>query len=187
MTPGILVFGLPVLLVALFCWRKFLRTGDFGSSMVIFLPGYTIWFALQGAYHSLLQLSESSIASDYIWFLFSSAIGGFLVGWAALAVSWVAVENFGPVILSRTDSEMLLLARTQSSRTGELTRYRANPDATVSAEHTRQLTIEECAEEVYNYFIENEAWHVTDNDLAEAIASSLRASMLALGGKGSVR
>jgi hypothetical protein len=149
-------------------WWRAQHKVRFGKSLPIFLLGYGIVFTLRGITDSARQCSGAEELGDYVFFVFWATVGGYFAG----AVGWLTLLALGESRLFRWLDLEPHADKVPSS------------DSQPGVQQARQRAIEDCAEEAYEFLIEDEAATAADRDRAERAAARLRDTILALGEKG---
>lgn len=161
MMVGTLVLAAPVSVALLIRWLRFRRTGRPGNSLPIFLLGYAITIALSGLMILAGQWSRRTAeVEDYVLFVVIVTPLSYFVGF----VCWLVLPMIKKYLPDATEGNHPQDLRWKSV-----------------ARDARHRAIEECAEEAYEYAIENEAATAADRDRVERVATRLKEAILALG------
>jgi MFS superfamily sulfate permease-like transporter len=168
MILGVLVLAVPVLIALLIWWWRFRSTGRYGKSLPIFLLGYAILMIINGASRLVDDWGRSSEGfGEYALLICAITFGGYVLG----GLTWLLLVTMRETLLG-VASEWLNVETA------------ADSERKAAGEDARQRAIEECAEEAYEYLIENESLRAAGHDRTERLAARLREAILALGQRG---
>ena len=172
MILGVFLLMIPVLIALLVWWLGHWSTGKYGKSLAVFLLGYAIAFLVSGVTGFVHDWGRSSPEpGECILLVLAATIGGYFLG----IISWAALAGLKKPLLGGL-SYMLNVEEAREEA--------ARPQPETQGNDLRQRAIEECAEEAYEYLIENESVGGADHDRAERSAARLRDAILSLGQKG---
>jgi len=176
MTPGSLAVTAPLAIAALVWWLRSRNKGKPGRSLPTFLLGYIGFFTYVGLSEFPSHRFHSATPSDYILFVLGFTLCCYMFGW----IGWWCLIG----LKERLPSALhwwLTTPDDSPDRRRRMSRGAATLDVKAAAQQSRQRTIEECAEEAYEYFMGNEVGVGVDFDRAESTAGRLRDAILALG------
>lgn len=171
MILGVLVLAVPVLIALLVWWWRYRSTGRYGKSLPVFLLGYAIALLLNGVTSFVHDWGHSSSGlSEYALLVLSAMIAGYIFG----GIGWLTLVALREPLLDALSYWLKVEGSGDEA---------VRPELETVGEDLRQRAIEECAEEAYEYLIENESSRAADHDRIEPLAARLRDAILALGQK----
>jgi hypothetical protein len=176
MTPGELLLAAPLLLATLVWVCSTRIRGKAGKSLPTFLFGYLAIVTYNGFVDLARYWSRPHEWSGYISLVLWASFASYITG----GIGWWILASFRQSLL---EGLRWWLSLSSDSRDSESTTFKkiVTSEREAAVQKSRQQTIEECAEEAYEYLMKNEVEISVDYDLVEKTAGRLRDAILALG------